>query len=153
MNGINLPVVIEEHAKVIDITLHIMVYPRTADILRRVALQPLAVDVREHIELSIGIADSRCPDTLTVDLLMILQCEPIIGEVKTVEAVAHILPVHQVLRMQNHQSWHRMHGGTSQIVVITHTDDIWVGKLIIKQRIRKCAVAIIGCPRLLGIRT
>ena len=152
MNGINLAVIIEEHTEVIDITLHIMVRPGTADILCRVALQPLAVDVREHIELSVGITDSGCPDTLTVNLLMILQRELIIGEVKTVEAVAHVLPVHQVLGVQDNQSRHRMHRGACQVIVITHTDDIRVRKLIIKQRIRKCAVAIIGCPRLLGIR-
>ena len=97
MNGINLAVIIEEHTEVIDITLHIMVRPGAADILGRVALQTLAVDVREHIELSVGITDSGCPDTLTVNLLMILQRELIISEVKTVEAVTHVLPVHQIL--------------------------------------------------------
>ena len=45
MDGIDLPVVIEKHGEVVDVTLHVMVLPRTTDILGGVALQALAVDV------------------------------------------------------------------------------------------------------------
>ena len=50
VNGINLAVIIEQHAEVIDITLHVVVCPRTAYILCRVALQTLTVDVGKNIE-------------------------------------------------------------------------------------------------------
>ena len=97
VDGIDLPVVVEEHAEVVDAALHVVVLPRAVDILRGIALQAFAVDVSEYIELPVGIAYGRCPYTLTVDLLMVLQREGIVVEVETVEAVADVLPVHEVL--------------------------------------------------------
>ena len=87
MDGVYLPVVVEQHAEVVNVALHVMVRPRPVDVLRRIALQTLAVDVREHIELSVGVADAWCPDALAVYLLMVLQREAILWEVETVEAV------------------------------------------------------------------
>ena len=71
MDGVYFPVVVEEHAEVVDPALHVMVFPRSADILRGVTLQTLAVDVRENVELPVGIADGRCPDALAVNLLVV----------------------------------------------------------------------------------
>ena len=150
MNGIYFPIVVEEHTQVVDTSLHVMVLPRSTDILRSIALQALAVDIRKHIELSVGIADGRSPHALTVYLLMILQREGIIVEVETIETVTDIFPVHQVLRVQNHQSWHGMHRRTSQIIVVAHPQDIRVRELIIEQRIRKCSIPIISRPTLSG---
>ena len=78
---------------------------------------------------------------------MVFQGKLIIVEVKTVEAIANVLPVHQVLGMKYHKSWNRVHGGTRQIVVVTHTDDIGITKLVVKQGIGKCAISIVGSPR------
>lgn len=50
--------------------------------------------------------------------------------------------------MQDDQTWHGMHGGTCQIVIIAHPEDIRVGELIVKQRVRIGAVAIVCRPRL-----
>ena len=97
MDGIDLPIVVEEYAEVIDTPLHVMMLPWPADILGGVALQAFAVDVGKDIELAVCIAYGGCPDALTVDLLMILQREGIIREVETVEAVGDILPVHEIL--------------------------------------------------------
>ena len=101
MNGIDLSIVVEEHGEIVDTSLHVMVLPRTADILRRIALQPLAVDVGKHIELPVGITDGWCPNTLPVNLLVILQREGIIREVEAIEAIGNILPVYQVLGVQD----------------------------------------------------
>ena len=94
MNSIDLAIIIKEHTQVVDTSLHIMVLPRTTNIFRGIALQPLAIDIRIDIELSVGITDARSPDTLSIDLLMVPQRESIIPEVKTVKAITDILPVH-----------------------------------------------------------
>ena len=93
MDGVDLAVVIEEHTEVIDISLHVMMFPRTFYLLTGVALQALPIDIGKDIELSVGIADSWRPDTLTIDFLVILQRELVVGEIETVEAVGDILPV------------------------------------------------------------
>ena len=96
MNGIDFPVIVKKHAKVVDVTLHVVVCPRSLDVLCCVALQAFSVDVGEHVELPVGITNARCPDALTVNLLVILQRESLVVEVKAVEAVRDVLPVHQV---------------------------------------------------------
>ena len=73
MNGIDLPIIVEQHREVVDTSLHVVMLPRSADILRGITLQTFAIDVGKHIELSVGIADGWCPDALSVNLLMVLQ--------------------------------------------------------------------------------
>ena len=73
MNGIDFPIVIEEHGEVVDTSLHVMMFPWASDILAGIALQTLTVDICKDIELAVGITDGRSPDTLSIDLLMILQ--------------------------------------------------------------------------------
>ena len=126
MNGIDFSIVIEEHAQVVDVAFHVVMLPRTMDVFGRVALQTLAIHVRIDIELSVGIADARCPHALTVNLLVVLQRETVLGEVEAVEAIGDVLPVHQVFRVQNDQTWHGMHCSTSQIVVVAHTQDVGI---------------------------
>ena len=87
MNGIDLPVIIEEHTEIVDTALHIMMLPRTTDILRGVALKTLAIDIGKDIELPIGISDSRSPDALAIDLLMVLQREGVVSKIKAIETV------------------------------------------------------------------
>ena len=148
VDGINLAVVVEEHTQVIDIALHVVVCPGAADVLAGVALQALAIDVGEDIKLAVGIAYAGCPDALTVDFLVVLQREGIVGEVEAVEAVADVLPVHQILGMQDDQAGHGVHRGAGQIVVIAHPKDVRVGELIIEQGVREGAVAVVGSPGL-----
>ena len=45
MNGVNLAIVVKEHAQVVDITLHVMMLPRTFYLLTGIALQTLAIDI------------------------------------------------------------------------------------------------------------
>ena len=97
MDGVDLAIVVEEHAQVVDVALHVMMLPGTADVFGCIALQTLAVDVGEHIELSVGIANAGSPDTLSVDFLVVFQREAVFGEVEAVEAVADVLPVDKVL--------------------------------------------------------
>ena len=96
MYSIYLAVVVEEHAEVVDASLHVVVLPRSAYVFGGVALQPLAVDVREDVELSVGVAYAWCPDALPVDLLVVAQREGVVVEVEAVEAVADVLPVDEV---------------------------------------------------------
>ena len=146
MNGINLPIVVEKHGEIIDTSLHVMMLPGASDVLAGIALQTLAVDIGKDIELAVGITDGRRPDTLPINLLMILQREGIVVEVETVEAIADILPVHKIFRMQDDQAGHCMHSSTRQIIVITHTKDVGIRELVIEKRIGKSAVTIVGRP-------
>ena len=81
---------------------------------------------------------------------MILQRKPILREVKAIETVADVLPINKVFRVQDNESWHRVHSSASQIVVITHPNNIGVGEFVIEQGIGKRAVAIICRPTLCG---
>ena len=148
VDSIDLTIVVEENAEVIDTTLHVMVLPWPTDILGGVALQAFAIDISKDIELTVGIADGRCPDALTVDLLMILQGEGIIRKVETVEAIGDILPVHEILRVKDHETWYGVHRGAGEIVIIADTQDVRVGKLVVEERVGKRAIAVISCPRL-----
>ena len=74
-------------------------FPWPLDVLACKALEAFAVDVGEDIKLSIGISDGRSPDALSVDLLVVLEGECIIGKVESVEAIADILPVDEVARV------------------------------------------------------
>jgi hypothetical protein len=63
---------------------------------------------------------------------VILKRESIVVEVEAVEAIRYVFPIYQIFRVQYYQTGHGVHGGTGQIVVIAHTDDVGVGKLIVK---------------------
>ena len=148
MDGINLTVVVEKHGEIVDVALHVMMLPRATDILRGITLQTFTVDVGKHIKLAVSITDGRCPNTLTVNLLVVFERESIVIEIETIKAIRDILPVNQILGVQNHQTRHGMHGGTSQIVVVAHTQNVGIGKLIVEKRVGKCAITVIGRPRL-----
>ena len=77
VNGINLTILIKEHREVVDIAINFMMRPRSLGTIRNIHLQTMSVDVREDIELSVVIADSRCPDTLSVSLLTVSEIEVI----------------------------------------------------------------------------
>ena len=144
--GIYLAVIVKEHAEVIDASLHVVVLPGTADVGTGVALEPLAVDVGEDVELSVGIAYGGSPDALSVYLLVVAEPEGIVLEVEAVEAVADVLPVDEVARVEDDESGHGVHGGSGQVVVIADTDDVGVGELIIEERIGEGPVAVVSRP-------
>ena len=147
VNGVNLAIVVEEHAEVVDVAFHVVVLPRSLDVLCGIALQSLAIDVGVNVELSVGIADAGCPNTLTVDFLVVFQRETVFLEVEAVEAIGDILPVHQVLGVEDDETGDSMHGCTCQVVVVAYTQDVGIAELVIKQGIGECSVSIIGSPR------
>ena len=99
VDGIDFPIVVEEYAQVVDVTLHVVMLPRPADILGGIALQSFAVDVGIDIEHSVGIADARGPDALTINLLVVAQGEGVILEVEAVEAIGYVFPIDKILGM------------------------------------------------------
>ena len=125
-----------------------MMGPRTFNTLAGVALQAFAVDIGEDIEATVGVADARCPDSLSIDFLVVLQREGFVIKIETVKAVTDVLPVHEVLGVEDDQSWHSVHRGSGEVVVVAHPKDIRVGKLVVEQGIREGAVAVVCCPRL-----
>ena len=148
VDGVHLAVVVEQHAEVVDIALHVMVRPGASDVLCGVALQALAVDVAEHVELAVGVADAGSPDALSVDFLVVLQREAVLGEVEAVETVGDVFPVHQVLRVEDDQPRHGVHGGAGEVVVVAHAEDVRVGELVVEQGVGKRTVTIVSRPRL-----
>jgi hypothetical protein len=63
---------------------------------------------------------------------VILKRESIVVEVEAVEAIRYVFPIYQIFRVQYYQTGYGVHGSSGQIVVVTHTDDVRVGKLIVK---------------------
>ena len=147
VDGIYLAVVVEEHAEVIDAALHVVVLPGSLYVLAGIALQSLAVDVGEDVKLTVGISDGWSPDALSVYLLMVLERERVVVKVEAVKAVAYVLPVDEVARVEDDESWHRVHCSASEVVVIAHAENVGVGELVVEERIGKRAVAVVGCPR------
>ena len=58
-----LAIIIEEHREVVDITINLVMRPRTLGTVRDIHLQAMPVDIGEDIELSVMISDGRRPDT------------------------------------------------------------------------------------------
>src|SRR5579862_3515526 len=48
--------------------------------------------------------------------------------------------------MQHRQPRHGVHRGAGQIVVLANADQIGVGKLVVEQRVRERAVAVVSVP-------
>ena len=88
------------------------------------------------------------PDALAIDFLVILQREAIFWKVKAVKAIADVFPVDKILGMKDDQPRHGMHGGSGEIIIVTHAQDIRVGKLIVEQRVGEGSVTIVGGPAL-----
>ena len=146
VDGVDFTVVVEEHAQVVDVALHVMVLPRAADVLRGVALKALPVDVRVYVELAVGIAYAGGPHALSVDFLMVAQGETVFREVEAREAIGDVLPVHEVLGVEDDKSGHGMHGGAGQIVVVAHAQNVGVGEFVVEERVGERAIAIVGGP-------
>ncbi len=140
-------VVIKENAKVIDSTLHVDVLPWTCRLFAYENLKAMTVDVREDIEFPVMIANARCPDALSVCLFMVFEAE-LVAHVESRQAITGELPVHQVARVQHHKPRQTVHGGACKVIVVAHTYDVRVGKLVIKQGIGIGPVTVIGSPRL-----
>src|SRR5690349_7028764 len=48
--------------------------------------------------------------------------------------------------MQHRQPRHRVHRGADEVKVVTDTNHVRVGKLVVEKRISECAVAVVGGP-------
>ena len=140
-------VAIEQNAEVVYCTAHVDVLPRACCLLANEHLQTVTVDVREDVELPVMIANARCPDALSVCLFMVFEAE-LVAHVESRQAITGELPVHQVARVQHHKPRQTVHGGACKVIVVAHTYDVRVGKLVIKQGIGIGPVTVIGSPRL-----
>ena len=90
---------------------------------------------------------TRGPDALPIYLTAILQGEGRVGKVEAVETVAPLLPVDEVAGVEDIYAGNSVHGGAGEIVVVTDTQNIGVGKFIVEKGIGKGAVAVVGGPR------
>jgi hypothetical protein len=71
------------------------------------------------------VAEGRRPDALAVDVLALLQPEGR-AEIELVEGVGDELPVHQVLRAQDRQARHGVHGGAGQVEPAVDQDQVGI---------------------------
>lgn len=108
-------------------------------------LQADAVDVREDVEHAVVITDARRPDALAVDAPAVFQAKGR-TEIEPVHAVAHQFPIDQILGLHQLNRGVHVHGGAGEIKCVADTDDVRVLELFIEQRIRICAVAVVGGP-------
>ena len=140
---IDLAVVIEEDRQVVP-SGQLVALPGTVDRLGAEDLKADAVDVGEDVEHALVIADAGRPDAPAVDVPAF---EPERrAEVQPVHAVADQFPVHQVLGMHDLHRRVHVHGGAGEVVVFADADDIRVLELLVEQRIRVGAVAVVGGP-------
>ena len=93
------------------------------------------------------ITDTRRPDALPVSFAAVLQPK-LTAHVKTVEAIAHEFPVHQIPGMQDDQPRRAVHRRTRQIEIVSHADHVRIRKLVVEKRIGKRPVPVVGRPRL-----
>ena len=132
VDSIDFSVIVKQNAQVVDTSFHVVVFPWAADVLAGEALQPFSVHIGVEIKGSIMMTDTGCPDTLAVNLFTFFQAEGRVVKRVAVETITYVLPVHQILGVEDNEAGHRVHGRTGQIIVIAHTDDVRVRKLIIK---------------------
>ena len=144
-NHVDSSIVIEQHAQVMEAALHRRACPRALRVRRSKHLRHLAIDVRKNIERAIVIAKARRPDSLAVNALSVFKT--IFGaEVEFVERIRFKVPVDQVARVQHRKPRHHVHRRAQQIEVAADADDIWIGKLIVEDRIRVGPVPVVGSP-------
>ena len=136
-------VVIEEHRQVVP-SGQLVALPRTLDRLGAEDLEARAVDVGEDVEHALVIADAGRPDAPAVDVPA-FQAKGR-AEVEPVDAVAGQFPVHQVLGMHDLHRRVHVHGGAGEVIVVADADDVGVLELLVEQRIRVGAVAVVGGP-------
>ena len=148
--GVYLAVIIKQDGQVINVSAHVDVLPRPGRILGDEHLHAVAVDVGEDIKLPVVVTDTGSPNALTVGFLAVFEPE-LIAHVETVETIAQEFPVHQVLGMQDDHTGCAVHRRPGQIEVLTHPNQVGVGKFVIKQRIGKRAVAVVRRPRAGGL--
>src|SRR5262249_29442512 len=72
---IDLSIVVKQHREIVEALLDAVVAPRPTRIRRPEHLESEAVHVRENVVGSVVIAETWCPDSLTVDLLAILEAK------------------------------------------------------------------------------
>lgn len=147
VDGVYLPVIVEEDGEVVDVATHVDVLPWTGRIFADENLQAVSVDIGEDIELPVVVADAGSPDTLSIRLFSVLQTE-FVTHLEAVETIAQETPVYQILGVEHYDAWRAMHGGAGQVEVITHSDEVGVRKLVVEEGVGKGAVAVVSCPGL-----
>ena len=117
--------------------------PRSGGILRlhhhHAAVGIAPVDV----ELAVVMANAGCPDT--VAMLRQLAWE------LTLQGVADDGPVDEVAGVQHGQARHTLEGGSRQVVVVAHANDVGVAVVGIQHGVLIGAVAIVGTPHLRAV--
>ena len=82
---------------------------------------------KSYIELAIMISKSCCPHTLTIIICFALKTFTICP-IKGIKNISRNLPVHQIIRSQNHTTRHEIHCGTNHVVNVAYTNNvrIWI---------------------------
>ncbi len=107
----------------------------------------MTVYIAENVEFSVVITDTGSPDALTVSLFPILKLK-LVSHIETVHGIAAEPPVDKVLGMEHYHTGNAVHRGSGKIEVVTHTNDVRIGELIVEQRVGKRSVAVVSRPRL-----
>ena len=100
-----------------------------------------------EIELTLVIFEAWCPLTLGILIVTILEIERL-GVGNLLKRIGTILPIHQVMRLENGSTRKVEHRGRYIIIGIAHTDDVRIRKISIDDRIGIGTVTIVGTPLL-----
>src|ERR1035438_3526506 len=92
IDGVDLPVIVEQDGEVVETLLDPVVLPETARIGGAIHLKAEAVDVGEDVIGSVVVAETRGPDAAAIDALAGFRAE-VRAEVQAVEGIADDLPV------------------------------------------------------------
>ena len=148
--AVALLTVVEEPAGIVVVLVHVLHVPlalgvdsRQQDVLAFV-LPVLAVGDEVDIELAIMIVQGGGPLSLGIVVLTVQQVVVVIV-VDLLQGIGTVLPVHEVLTLEQRAAREDVEGGADHIVGVTHADDIGVGEVTVEDGVDEGGT-IVGCP-------
>ena len=101
-----------------------------------------------EVELPIVIGERRSPHTLCIVMLTVQQVIGIVVQ-HLLQGIRAILPIHQVLRLQDSGTREVIHRGTHHVIDAIHKHDINVREVAIDDRIHIRSIALVSTPHIL----
>ena len=86
------------------------------------------------------VADGKKLATLFFDVLHAV----VRSLFETVEYVAYHFPVHKVLGVHDRGTWHQVHGGAYEIIVIADADEVGIRAVAPEDGVGECAVTVVA---------
>ena len=120
------PVVVEKERRVVEVRNARVQRPALTRVFCRinVATERLVVGREVKIVEAVVVAQRRCP--LPTSIHGALLHVVFWSVVERREHIAHCFPVYKVFRVHHRRTWHKVHGGRNEPVVVAHANHIGV---------------------------